>query len=122
MQRKIAIFEILSKPNKEDEELDERLKASITLHLQSLKTVFKQYFLEFKEKETTFARNHFSTALDVSDILDELQHQFYDLKNDSSARDVFQEMASLSSSVLCANPTHNRVSLSWGQILKHSFL
>ena len=40
-----------------------------------------------------FVRNQFSTALDVSDILDELQDQFYDLKNDSSTRDISQEMA-----------------------------
>ena len=54
---------------------------------------FKQYFPELKEKEAAVVRNPFSTALDVSDILDELQDQFYDLQNDSFARDVFQEMA-----------------------------
>ena len=87
------MFENLSKPIKEDSELDERFKTAITQHLQSLETVFKRYFFELKENETAFVRNQFSTALDVNDILDELQNQFYDLKNDSSARDVFQEMA-----------------------------
>ena len=79
--------------SKEDEELDERLKTSITQNLQSLETVFKRYFPELKEKEAAFVRNQFSTALDVNDILDELQDQFNDFKNDSSERDVFQEMA-----------------------------
>ena len=87
------MFENLSKPTTEGEELDERLKTSITQHLQSLETVFKRYFPKLQEKEAAFARNQFSTALDVSDILDELQDQFYNLKNDSSARDVFQEIA-----------------------------
>ena len=74
------MFENLSKSIKEDEELDERLKTSITQHLQSLETVFKRYFSELKEKEAAFVRNQFSTTLDISDILDELQDQFYDLK------------------------------------------
>ena len=98
------------------------MKTSITQHLQSLETGFKKYFPELKEKEAAFVRSQFSTALDVSDILNELQDQFYDLKNDSFVRDVFQEMLSLSSGMLCANPTHNKVSLSWGQILKYTFL
>ena len=69
------------------------LKISITQHLQSLETVFEQYFPGLKEKEAAFVQNQFSTALDVSDILHELQDQFYDLKHDLFARDVFQEMA-----------------------------
>ena len=84
------MFENLSKPIKEDEKLDERLKISITQHLQSLETVFKQYFPELKEKEAAFVRNQFSTALDVSDIFGELQDQFYYLRHDSFALDVFQ--------------------------------
>ena len=48
------MFENLSKPIKEDEELDERLKTLITQHLQSLETDFKQYFPELKEKEAAF--------------------------------------------------------------------
>ena len=87
------MFENLSKPIKEDEELDERLKISITQHLQSLKIVFKQYFSGLKKKEAAFVQNQFSTALDVNDILDELQDRFYDFKNDLFARDVFQKMA-----------------------------
>ena len=92
VQGNIAMFENSSSALKEDEQLDERLKTSITQHLQSLETEFKRYFPELKEQEVAFVRNPFSTALDVSDILDELQDQFYDLHNNSSARDVFQEM------------------------------
>ena len=86
------MFENLSSALKEDEQLDERLKTSIRQHLQSLETEFKRYFPELKEKEVAFVQNPFSTALDVSDIPDELHDQFYDLQNDSSSRDVFQEM------------------------------
>ena len=52
-----------------------------------------KYFPELKEKEVALVRNQSSIALDVSDIFDKLPDQFYDLKNDLSARDVFQEMA-----------------------------
>ena len=92
IQGNIAMFENLSNALKEDEQLNERLKTSITQHLESIETEFKRYFPELKEQEVAFVRNPFSTALDVSDIPDELQDQFYDLHNDSSARDVFQEM------------------------------
>ena len=55
--------------------------------------MFKRYFLELKKQKAAFVRNPFSTVLNVSDIQDELQYQFYDLQNDLSARNVFQEMA-----------------------------
>ena len=74
------MFENLSKPVEEDDELDERLKTSITQHLQSLETVFKRYFPELKEKEAAFVRNQFATLLAVSDILDELKDQIHDFK------------------------------------------
>ena len=83
----------MSSAIKENEELDERLKTSITQPLQSLKTEFKRYFSELKEEEAAFVGNLSLTTSDGSDIPDELQDQFYDLQNDPSARDVFQEMA-----------------------------
>ena len=82
----------------EDKELDERLNTLTTQHLQTLETVLKRYFPELKEQEAAFVRNPLSTALNVSDIRDKLQDQFYDHQNHSSARDVFQKMA-LSQSV-----------------------
>ena len=87
------MFENLSSAIKEDEELDERLNTLTTQHLQPLKTVLKRYFSELKEQEAAFVRNPFSTALNVNDIPDELQDQFHDHQNHSSARDVFQKMA-----------------------------
>ena len=92
------MFENLSNAIKEDEELDERLNTLITQHLQPLKTVLKRYFPELKEQEAAFVWNPFSTALNVNDIPDELQDQFYDHQNHSSARECFQKMA-LSQSV-----------------------
>ena len=81
-----------------DEALDECLDTLTTQHLQPLKTVLKQYFPELKEQEAAFVWNPFLTALNVSDIPDKLQDQFYDHQNHSSARDAFQKMA-LSQSV-----------------------
>ena len=54
-----------------NDELDERLKTSITQHLQSLETMFKRYFPKLKKQEAAFVRNPFSTALNVSDIPDQ---------------------------------------------------
>ena len=84
---------------------NERLNISIAQHLQSLETLFKRYFPELKEQVATFVRNPFSIVSDVSDIPDELQDQFYDHQNLSSARDFFRKWHSLSSNVLCANPS-----------------
>ena len=87
------MFETLPYTATKDEEIYERLKTSITQHLQSLKTELKLYFLERNEQEAAFAGNLFLTTLNVSDIPDELQDQFYDLQNDLSARDAFHKMA-----------------------------
>ena len=92
------MFENLSSAIKENEKLDKRVNTSTTQHLQPLKTVLKRYFPELKEQEAAFVRNPLSTALNVSDIPDKLQDQFYDHQNHSSALDVFQKMA-LSQSV-----------------------
>ena len=92
------MFENLSSAITENEELDKRGNTSTTQHLQPLKTVLKRYFPELKEQEAAFVRNPLSTALNVSDIPDKLQDQFYDHQNHSSALDVFQKMA-LSQSV-----------------------
>ena len=72
------MFENLSSDIKKDEELDERLNTSISQHLQSFETVFKQYFPELKKQEAAFVKNPFSTSLNVTNIPDELQDQFYD--------------------------------------------
>ena len=83
--------ENLSSAIKADEELDERLNTPIPQHIQSIEIVFKRKFFELKEQEVAFAQNQFSTASNVSDISNELQDQFYEHQNHSSARDFFQK-------------------------------
>ena len=86
------MFENFSSLFEDQEVLDESLRTSITQHIQSLENEIKRYFPELKENKAAVVRNPFSCALDVADIPDELQHQFCDLRNDSSARDVFHEI------------------------------
>ena len=82
----IAMFDRLS-----SYKIDKQLKALIIEHLQSMEYEFQHYFPELKEEEAILARNSFSTSLNVSDIPDEMQEQFIDLTNDSTARDVYHE-------------------------------
>ena len=56
------MFENLSSAIK-NEKLDERLKTSITEHLQSFEAEFKRYFPEPKEQEAGFVRNPFSRRI-----------------------------------------------------------
>ena len=56
------MFENLSSAIK-NEKLDERLKTSITEHLQSFEAEFKRYFPEAKEHEAGFVRNSFSRRI-----------------------------------------------------------
>ena len=78
--------ENLSSAIKAGEKLDERLNTPISQHIQSIEIiVFKRYFFELKEQEVAFAQNQFSTASNVSDISNELQNQFYEHQNHSSA-------------------------------------
>ena len=53
------MFESLSSAFKEDKKLEERLKTSITQHLQSLETEFKRYFPGLKEQEACFSEDVF---------------------------------------------------------------
>ena len=71
--------------------IDEQLKTLIIEPLQSMEYEFEHYFPELKEEEAILARNPCSNSLDVSDILDEMQEQFIELKNDSTARDIYHE-------------------------------
>jgi len=61
-----------------------------------------RYLRDLKEKEVALIRIPFSTSLVIANILDELQDHFYDLWNDSSARDIFHEMPHSSVLVSCA--------------------
>ena len=66
------MFENLSSAINKDEELDEPLNILTKQHLQPLKTVLKRYFFERKEQKAAFVWNPFLTALNVSDIPNEL--------------------------------------------------
>lgn len=88
----IAMFEKLCGVMDESEgELDQFLKDEITGHLESLEEEFQQYFPELTEEEEALVRNPFSATLDISSIPDEVQDEFLDLRNDSTARDLFRE-------------------------------
>ena len=70
------MFEICSGVIKEDEELVELLKTSITQHFQSFDTEFKRYFPELQKQEAAFVRNAISTVFDVGHTPDKLQDRF----------------------------------------------
>ncbi|XP_068238447.1 zinc finger BED domain-containing protein 5-like [Palaemon carinicauda] len=69
-------------------QLDQFLKDEITEHLQSLEKEVKRYFPELSQEQEALVRNPFCT--DVSSIPDEIQDEYLDLRNDSSARDLFK--------------------------------
>ena len=86
----IALFETLSVATK-DEELHERSKTRLHSTVNLLKLSSNDIFL-ISGTRSRIRRN---------DIFDELQDQFYDLQNDSCARDVLRKWHSLRSGVLC---------------------
>jgi hypothetical protein len=69
----------------------ENLKEEIGDHLQFLETEMQRYFPELSEDEAAVVRNPFHALLDVADVPDEVQDEFLELRNDSTARDLFQE-------------------------------
>jgi hypothetical protein len=69
----------------------ENLKEEIGDHLQFLETEMQRYFPELSEDEAAVVRNPFHVSLDVADVPDEVQDEFLELRNDSTARDLFQE-------------------------------
>ncbi|XP_076320060.1 protein FAM200A-like [Tachypleus tridentatus] len=87
----IAMFEKLCGVMDESQiQLDQFLKDEITEHLQSLEKEVKHYFPELSQEQEALVRNPFCTELDVSSIPDDIQDEFLDLRNDSSARDLFK--------------------------------
>uniref|UniRef100_UPI00358E95EF SCAN domain-containing protein 3-like n=1 Tax=Myxine glutinosa TaxID=7769 RepID=UPI00358E95EF len=88
----IAMFEKLCGVMDESEgELDQFLKDEITGHLESREKEFQRYFPDITGEEVALVRNPFSATLDVSSLPDEVQDELLDLRNDSLARDLFQE-------------------------------
>ncbi|XP_042205601.1 zinc finger BED domain-containing protein 5-like [Homarus americanus] len=90
----VAMFENLSNfldEIEEDHLLDPSLKNEIIQHLKSLESELKRYFPEFEEGEGKLVRNPFSGTLDNAAIPDDGQDEFLDLRNDSAARDLYEE-------------------------------
>ncbi|XP_042237000.1 zinc finger BED domain-containing protein 5-like [Homarus americanus] len=97
-QRKVnagnaAMFENLSTvlDKNEDHLLDPSLKTEITQHLKSLESELKKYFPEFEEEDGKLVRNPFSGTLDIAALPNDVQDEFLDLKNDSAAKDLYEE-------------------------------
>ncbi|XP_076339961.1 zinc finger BED domain-containing protein 5-like [Tachypleus tridentatus] len=87
----IAMFEKLCRVTDESQiQLDQFLKDEITEHLQSLEKEVERYFPELSQEQEVLVRNPFCTERDVSSIPDDIQDEFLDIRNDSSARDLFK--------------------------------
>jgi len=86
------MLEKLSRVVEKTEELAKNFKTSVIDHLQSLEIEFQWYFSEQKEEEDAFVRNPFSIFLAIANVLDEVQNQFFDLRNHSSAHHIFHKM------------------------------
>ena len=69
----------------------ENLKEEIDDHLQSLEREIQRYFPELSEQETAVVRNPFHASLNVANVPDEVQDEFIELRNDSTAHDLLQE-------------------------------
>ena len=54
------------------------------LQFQSLEKEVEHYFRELSQVHETMVRNPFYTELDVSNIPDNMKHEFLDIRNDSS--------------------------------------
>jgi len=52
----------------------------------------QRYFPKLKKEEAAFIQNPVSISLVIASVLDESQDQFCDFRNNSSARDNFNEM------------------------------
>ena len=71
-------------------QLDQFLKDEITEHLQSLEKEVECFFPDLSQEHETLVRNPFCTELDVSSIPDDIHYEFMDLRNDSSAHNLFK--------------------------------
>ncbi|XP_042205217.1 uncharacterized protein LOC121854588 [Homarus americanus] len=94
------MFENLSTVLDENEDhlLYPSLKIEITQHLKSLESELKKYFPDFEEEDGKLVRNPFSGTLDIATIPNDVQDEFLDLKNDSAAKDLYEERSLTSDS------------------------
>ena len=71
--------------------LSSQLKLDIYEHFHSLEREFQKYFLNLAKGDEIFVRNPFSILIEITTNADQIQDELLDLKNDSSARDLFQQ-------------------------------
>eukprot|EP00106_Octopus_bimaculoides_P021126 XP_014788568.1 PREDICTED: protein ZBED8-like [Octopus bimaculoides] len=71
--------------------LDSELKKQIT-HLTDLMTEFIRYFLDIEEKQEAWKFNSNPFQCEVTDVLDEVQEEFLELKFNSPAKEDFKEL------------------------------
>ena len=100
------MFENLASFIKEDEELDERFNVSTAQHVQSLKTVFKRYFLSLKNKKSLSYEIRSRLLLMLWIFPMHYKPKSMIIKIICPHVIFFRKWHSLGSSALCANPTH----------------
>ena len=88
----IAMFENVSDLHESRIDLAEQLKSEISQHLHALEKELNRYFPNIlDEEEINLAKNPFASQLDISKISDDLQDELLEMRNDSSAHDLFVE-------------------------------
>ena len=70
---------------------DDEIKDEVADHLGTLQTEIKSYFPELSHDAFTLVRNPFLVAIEQVD--DEFQDELIDLRNDSSCRDLFEDVS-----------------------------
>ena len=66
-------------------------KEEVTEYIDSLENKLQRYLPELTEEEAALLRNPFSASIDIARIPNEVQDEFLDLRNDSSALNLFDE-------------------------------
>ena len=90
----VAMFERLcSMKDQEATKLETDLKLEIIAHLDGLEKQFHRYFPELDQEDAALVRNPFAPTLDVASLPDQIQDKYLDLRNDSSSRDLFDELS-----------------------------
>ena len=70
----------------------EQLKSEISQHLHVLEEELNHYFPDMLDEEKiNLARNPFASQLDISKILDDLRDELLEMRNNSSAYNLFVE-------------------------------
>ena len=70
---------------------DDEIKDQVADHLGTLQAEFKSYFLELSHNAFTLVRNPFRVAIEQVDH--EFQDELIDLRNDSSSRDLYEDVS-----------------------------